>query len=343
MALNQVGICHVGICFFFTQRQGHAIVRYVSVLRRSGWERALKRRETALNQVGPLAIAVFSSRTGRNCAGERESKLVKVWAKSEMDMMSSRGRRHRSLPPNSVRPRYCMSALIFEYLDAGRSQALENLFQFSDLLYLAATLSTGLTGHAVSNDGSTMSGPLTAVLATIPPGSMSTKVDLLKHLEENGEIVDALAQYAATYTARATDALTAATGGPAAPSVAPPSCQESSRNEDSTEEGGHSSRGGSPQAGACREGQTGHSRIVRGSPLGTALHDAGWAISLVRDRQGISRPEPVHLGVGSLYAVHFAPFCVYDERPGGCCGEGIGCIGSATASRGDRRAGRCHR
>ena len=234
-------------------------------------------------------------------------------------------------------------ALIFEYLDAGRSQALENLFQFSDLLYLAATLSTGLTGHAVSNDGSTMSGPLTAVLATIPPGSMSTKVDLLKHLEENGEIVDALVQYAATYTAGATDALTAATGGPAAPSVAPPSCQESSRNEDSTEEGGHSSRGGSPQAGACREGQTGHSRIVRGSPLGTALHDAGWAISLVRDRQGISRPEPVHLGVGSLYAVHFAPFCVYDERPGGCCGEGIGCIGSASASRGDRRAGRCHR
>lgn len=39
-----------------------------------------------------------------------------------------------------------------------------------------------------------MSGPLTAVLATIPPGSMSTKVDLLKHLEENGEIVDALVQ-----------------------------------------------------------------------------------------------------------------------------------------------------
>ena len=112
-------------------------------------------------------------------------------------------------------------ALIFEYLDAGRSQAFENLFQFSDLLYLAATVSTGLTGHAVSNDGSTMSGPLTAVLATIPPGSMSTKVDLLKHLEENGEILDALVRYAATYTAGATDALTAATGGPAAPSVAP--------------------------------------------------------------------------------------------------------------------------
>ena len=152
-------------------------------------------------------------------------------------------------------------ALIFEYLDAGRSQALENLFQFSDLLHLAATLSTGLTGHAVSNDGSTMSGPLTAVLATIPPGSMSTKVDLLKHLEENGEIVDALVQYAATYTAGATDALTAATGGPAAPSVAPPAVKSLAETRTlqlqtlkSDPKGGHSSRGGSPQAGACREG-----------------------------------------------------------------------------------------
>ena len=126
---------------------------------------------------------------------------------------------------------------------------------------LAATLSTGLTGHAVSNDGSTMSGPLTAVLATIPPGSMSTKVDLLKHLEENGEIVDAIVQYAATYTAGATDALTAATGGPAAPSVAPPAVKSLAETRTlqlqtlkSDPKGGHSSRGGSPQAGACREG-----------------------------------------------------------------------------------------
>lgn len=98
-----------------------------------------------------------------------------------------------------------------------------------------------------------MSGPLTAVLATIPPGSMSTKVDLLKHLEENGEIVDALVQYAATYTAGATDALTAATGGPAAKSLAETRTLQLQTLK-SDPKGGHSSRGGSPQAGACREG-----------------------------------------------------------------------------------------
>ena len=44
-------ICHDGICFNAMERQGHAFVCKVSVLRRSGRERAHMVRETALNQV----------------------------------------------------------------------------------------------------------------------------------------------------------------------------------------------------------------------------------------------------------------------------------------------------
>ena len=146
-------------------------------------------------------------------------------------------------------------ALIFEYLDAGRSQALENLFQFSDLLYFGCHIVNwphrpcGVkwwkhnvwTPHGCARDHSSW--------IHVNKGGL----DLLKHLEENGEIVDALVQYAATYTAGATDALTAATGGPAAKSLAETRTLQLQTLK-SDPKGGHSSRGGSPQAGACREG-----------------------------------------------------------------------------------------
>ena len=150
--------------------------------------------------VGPLSVAVFSVRTGHNTTGERETKLVKVWATAEVDQVVTQTQAQVAARVSEFRAAgiIYVPAQIFEYLDTSRSQALENLYQFADLLYLAATLSTGLTGHAVSNDGNNMAGPIIAVLATIPPSSMSTKVD------------------------GATDAMTAARGDSSAATVSAP-------------------------------------------------------------------------------------------------------------------------